>query len=652
MIRRVVLPLLVSVATAAPVGAAAQPSVGVRLIVASMTGVVGPGVASDVPRDDVSVRLLVENLGSGTADDLTVLVEVFAATGSRSALHAAVDDGEPVDLLEDVRADVAPPIPAGEVAALVVEVPGDLVGWDGSGVHPVRISLLRGRTVLDEVDTAVVRLERPPTERIATFVGWPIDAAPGNARRLAHVGGRLDSITRAVEATSGIATPLVGPHALEDLAAATDTGLLERIRRLAASGAVAGVYADADLAGLVRHGLASEAIQQVTEGHRQAERRLGVPLPADALWVGASSLSPTALAQALVPARIRSVVLPWDLLRGGDAERPTQTPPSVRSLRAGGTEIVAAVGDPWFSDLLADLPDEHGAAVAVQRIVAETAMLHLERPNAAGRGLVVLPPAAWDPHPRVARELLRQLPRLPWIAITDLTGLVTAVPERPLGFLAESEDRIVDATLAERIRDLRARLSSLQAALAEPANDIGGRSWDDLDERILRASSTWPIPRDDRLDEVESSIAIGFGRVTLPDRAVVTLTDPEGAVPITLTRAEGGPVQVAVTLEAPPRLIFPEGSSRVVTLASDRTATISFAIEARGSGRIPVTVRVTDPSGTVEIARSTFVVRSTALSAPALAVLGSVLALLVLWWIVRRVRPPRPQLRVVRDEAA
>ncbi|MDP8960465.1 MAG: LPXTG cell wall anchor domain-containing protein, partial [Actinomycetota bacterium] len=61
-----------------------------------------------------------------------------------------------------------------------------------------------------------------------------------------------------------------------------------------------------------------------------------------------------------------------------------------------------------------------------------------------------------------------------------------------------------------------------------------------------------------------------------------------------------------------------------------------------------------DPAGVpwVQLAEETLVVQSTAISGTALAVLGAALATLFGWWLYRRRHPRRPQLAVVREEAA
>lgn len=678
----------------------------VRLTVTSATSTVGAGsrpadVDGGPDADDLQVRVLVENDGDEEVEDLTLSVEVFGPVATRSELHRTLDDGgRPSRLLESRFQDVegGETLAPGEVAAVRVTVTASSIGWaDRTAVHPVSISVLSGRAELDSVTTAVVSVGRVPEEPIPTVIGWPVDAAPRNAIgdrfesdlvAAAQPGGRLERLIWALEQHPGLPVQLLSSaHVVEDLEAMSDgftiargdgavavpaddarsaaaAGLLERLRTLVADRdvpTVAAPYADADLAALHHAGLTLDAVREVIEGRARLEDTLGQRPVHGTLWATTPLTDPT-VREVLDPAGVERVVLGWSQLANGE-ERPERTPPPLHTLWSGGIEVSAAVADPWLEALLADLPSEHGTAVAVQRILAETAQAHLEQPGASeGRGIVLLPPPDWDPSPRIAETLLAELSRAPWLrplGIGDLARTFGASPQRSR--LEPSTVRM-STELQSSLQRTSQRLAALQDALTDDVGTAGGHSWDAIETALHRIPSGWWLSSgsdesEGLLAAVDEALDVGFGVVRLPPDARVTLTDTEGRVPVTVSRPEGPPIQVVVELDAP-KLDLPE-DARLVTLTEGAQQTISFEAVAQASGRIPVTVRVktpgaVDPAGSpwVELATETIVVQSMIFSGTALVILGGVLVLLVGWWLYRRWRPPSPQLTVVRDEAA
>lgn len=659
--------LLALVVAAAP-STAQESTPEVRLHVTGLAGLIGP---EDVPgaTDSLSLRALVDNVGDEAAGDLRLLVEVFEPVTTRSELHLAVDEDRPQGrLLADAFVDVAGGgvLPAGEVAGATVDVPGDGFAV-GDGVYPVRISLLHGREVIDEATTAAVHLSREPVRPLRTVLSWPLWASPAPPDGLGEVasevgsGGRLERLVWALEQRPDAPVQvLVAPHLLEDLAlhaaqAPDGRDLLERLVAAVADrpAPVTSAYADADLAGLAASGLTVEALQQMLEGRRITEELLGRP-PADALWETGTTSS-RVLRDVLGPARIRHVLVPWSRLE--EPGEPPETPPTFRILTPGGGGTVALVGDPWLERRLAELrggPD----LIGVQTILAESAFIHRERPFAADRSLLLLPPVDWAPSPEVADGLLAALETAPWLTLEGIDG-ITARGTRPGGTarLSPPPQSTMDASLWANVGDARERLATVRDALADPSDGLGGLSWAELDRRILRAASATAgsAANRARLDEVATALDDGIGDLELPSEGRITLTDVEGTVPITVARSEGPPVHVTITLDAPPRLGFPGGASRSIVIGAGERQTVTFDAAAHAVGRVPVTVRATlgPASSPVAFTEGSVVVRSTAVSGIALAVLGALLAVLLVWWVVRRRRPPpAPELRVVERDAA
>ena len=136
--------------------------------------------------------------------------------------------------------------------------------------------------------------------------------------------------------------------------------------------------------------------------------------------------------------------------------------------------------------------------------------------------------------------------------------------------------------------------------------------------------------------DVQRAVDTTIGDIEVSS-GTVTLTSDTGQIPVTLQRSRGEAIQVVATVESQGRLLWPEGRrSEVLQLDEGSTATVSFPTRALSTGTFPVTVRVTDPSGTTIIADTTLSVRSTAISGVALTGTVVLVAILLLFGAVRR----------------
>ncbi len=703
--RRVAAPMLtlalaVAAASGAPPAARAQTETPrAELTVTSLTGVLGPGSrapdAAAATPDDLSLRLLVANDGEVELSNLRVVVEVYAPVEARSVLRQTLDGGSldrPLLDVADLDVRGGEVLTPGDIAGVAFVVPGADIGWEGGGVYPVRISVLRGSEVLDRATTAVVYLAEPPTGELRTVVVWPLDTSPwrgpdgiypsGVDAEIAP-GGRLDRILSAVEASPDAPVHLApAAHLLEDLqdradgfeeSMRTDAGVevrtvapeapaaeranrfLERIRAVVADAPVpplAGPYADDDVAGLVTapEPLPQDAGVAVAEGRRRVQRLAGrAPDPV-------SYLATTPLTRdALEVLQGDHLLLPWDLVLGPDLRTNPDLPFALRSVTApSGRRFTATIADPRVTNLLVAPDLSHGPLLAGQRLVAETGMVFFEAPSATGRPLLVLPPPDWDPHPRLPAAVLSAVVRSPWIELSSPAAQLAAVEsDLPTVRFAEPALPALPDGLVTELVDAHLQLEALRAALPTDVTDMGGRSYEELSDQLLRVPSAWFRGGDvdraaDLVRDVAGAVDSAFGTVEVPSSANITLPSDTGNIPVTLQRPDAGPLRVCVEVESTGRLAWPDGERTCeVTLAGSSSQTVSFNTRALSRGRFPVTVRVTDPTGVRELGSATLTVNSTSISRPALIVTGGVVVVLLLWGSVRRRRPRRPRLEVV-----
>ncbi|MTV25301.1 hypothetical protein FTX61_07750 [Nitriliruptoraceae bacterium ZYF776] len=703
--------LLAGLVAAPATPAAGQQSDGpqVRLTLSAMRGVLGPGAvvpgdpsADELPerpttRSDLDLRVLIENTGSTPVDELRLVVEVHPAAGSRGELRAALDgDGPTTDPIHvhgtDVR-DGGTVLPGVITGIEDVTASADIPWADDGGVHPLRLAVVRGTEVLDEVSTAVVWLNEPPSEPLQLAAVWPLDGPPWRTAgdqyptgvdRAIRPGGRLDAILRAVEQHPD-ADVLLAPtaHLLEDLrdradgyvlAERVDGGALEtrqigadepsaedaartleRVRVLSEAQThdpLARPYADADLTALLgRDDRLRELAGELASAGRQRLSRLLEGRADPSAFLLTTPFSPEVL--DLIAADV--IVAPYTGVDGPDPRTDPTLPDPVRDVRsAGGRPVTLLVADPYLSDLLATLP-AGGAVVATQRVLAETAMVFHEAPGTADRALVMLPPEGWSPTVDEAQRLLGALADATWLELTNPRTMdATAVRGGTTSLATVEGDPLPAAAAAELSRTL-ADLDAVSRARPPDVGELDGRSLARLRDELLRSTSRWytgaaRAEADALVRDVRSAIDATVGELTIASGTQITLTASEGSIPVTLQRTRGGPIEVRVQIDSQGRLDWPAGrESETLSLDDGATQTVSFPTSALSTGTFPVTVRVTDPSGRIEFDRTTLSVRSTAIAGPALLIVGGVAVLLLLAAAVRR-RPRRRDrsLEVVR----
>jgi hypothetical protein len=701
--------VLIGLAPGGPVSAQTDvPTPSVDLTLTGLTGVLGPGSVPtpDDPVDllpypeDLEVRVLMRNDGEAALTAAQLVVEVHPPTLTRGLLAAALDGDlrGPAMHVHTQPLTTDRPVEPGEIVGLTDRFAREDVDWATGvgGVHPVRIAVTLGTEILDEVVTAVVWLNEEPSTPLLTTVIWPIDTPPwrgpggsypNGVDRETRPGARLDRLVGAVERAPSRVPVVLAPaaHLLEDLSDRSDgyvsevrteagnleprrvgptdpgavaaTSLLRRLRETAAVAPIAPVsssYADADLAVL----LAGDAVHNelaaiaAAEGRRRVQLLLGVAVD------GATHLVGGAIDEGVLD------VLPGEnlLLPAAVTELPTlgadpALGPPVRTLRApSGRLLTTLIGDPYLAVALERPTDAADAVEAGQRVLAETAMAYLATPQASSRGMVLLPGLAWDPPGAVADEVLLALDGAAWLRFVSPTILATEAQRgpAPVGLTPPSFAALSPALASP----LSTTWTDLQAAInASPPGTtrLEGRPIEHLRDDLLRATSRWfQGPGESTataiVQDVRRVVDTTFGEVGI-EAQTVTLTSDTGQVPVTLERLRGGPLQVTVTLESQGRLLWPEGrTSEVIELSDGATHTTSFATQAVSTGTFPVTVVVTDPTGDVELARTSVSVRSTAISRPALTAVAVLVAVLLLVGSLRR-GPKRPRLEVVRDTA-
>lgn len=699
-----ILTLLASLLFLVPAG----PAVGVQepgqvsLSVSELSGVLGPGSqrlpnadsadpreVPDPPRD-LTVRALVSHTGGDPLDQLRLVVEVHPAAASRSELRTALGEEGPatVPSVHDVQVRPDEVLEEGHIAGVELVVPESQIAWaEDGGVHPVRIAVQRGTEVLAELTTAVVWLPSVPEQPLATTALWPLDSPPWRGPGPSYPedvdaslrpGGRLDAVLRALERTPDAGVVFApAAHLLEDLrdradgfvrteridggalesrpvdpesnAARRANDVLQRVRAVTGSlpnAPVVRPYADADLTALVGDPVVQDlAGELATTGRRRLQRLVDRP-PDPTAYLLPASTTPEVL--DLIPGEV--ALVPYDAVEGPNLAADPDLLPPVREVRsASGRPVTLVVGDPYLADLLAE-PTSVGPVLDSQRILAESAMVYFEAPGDP-RALSLHPPDDWAPTTELAARLLDGMTAATWLELSS-PAEVAATPENPArATLADPPPPTLSdeqtTRLATALQDLDA---TADARSADPSVD--SRDPSELRDQLLRSTSRWFPAGSGEADalvaDVRGAVETTLADVRIASGSLVTLTSDTGTIPVTLQRGSGGPLAVQVEVASQGRLDWPEGRrSEVLLLEEGTTQTVSFQTQALSTGTFSVSVRVTDPTGRLELDRTTLSVRSTSISGPAISIIVGSVVVLLFAGLLRR-RPRRRRLELVR----
>jgi hypothetical protein len=400
-------------------------------------------------------------------------------------------------------------------------------------------------------------------------------------------------------------------------------------------------YGNADLPALVATGGGDRAKDAIGVGRAELELRLGTP-PEDSLAWPVDGAVDGALLRTIQQAGGDVVVLDPRHL---PAPETTVTQNATVDLGEGPGAQRVLVGDAVLSAALAD-PRAGGAPVEwAQRVLAETAVTWLERPNSdEPRGILLAPPQDWRPSGTFFRALVRGLGAATWLQLQPATTLAGDVPqgpaegERRLATVSEDDERRgLPAAYLDRVAQTRSELDSFRRAVGSEAPRADGN----LDRYLLVAESSDWRPAGARargrgyVGAVRLNIGSVYRRIEV-GATPVTLTARRGKIPITVTNNTAERVTVVLRLTSP-KVDLPAASERFV-LEPRRRTTQLLEVGTRATGTFPIQVEVLTPDGEVEITSGEVRLTSTAFNRVALALSGGAAGLLLVWWALGRRR--------------
>ncbi len=409
-------------------------------------------------------------------------------------------------------------------------------------------------------------------------------------------------------------------------------------------------YVPIDVAALAGGGLGGEIGTQLLRGDtllRQAGLR-----PTTGTWVDTSSNFTSAraanLGMGLRAAHSDRLVLADDDLAPTNSDSTTHlTFAQTFTLTLDhGIRVTAAGADTQLDSFFTAEPDN--PVLAANQLLAALEFIHFENPfKYDARGVILEPPASWQPSTTFLNSLLGEMSANPVLEPVTLnqffdqvhTGGNQEPATRHLQSGSTSEK--LPASQAERLATARVQLTSLTTAISGHPPVLTELS------DLLLATENREFDRTERA----SALAV-FGQhfggelnlISLANQATITFTSRTAAIPVSVLSSAPFPIKVVVSLDSD-KFNFPDGSSRTLTL--DRPTTpVRIQAHSRTSGdRLPVNVTLTTPDGRLVIARADLTVHSTSVSLVGVALTALAAVVLLVWWgrTWRRSRRQRPR---------
>ena len=623
-------------------------SVAALVLVALVVGSpAGTGPAAAAPRQAApSIELADQTTWVHAGEEFKVNVRVTGAPVG-AALELVVHDrlesrSDFQDTLDGDLGNVELALPAQPLASLGSAsapvttgfvVGGDGHGLEGRGVYPVEVRLVdaSGMVLGTPLVTYLMYLFEPDGPSYAPLAvavivdlsGPPILQPDGTSRpgstTIQRARERADLLAAAPKVPLTLAPQ---PETLDGLVDSGGAGAAAVAALVEASGdrqVLARPYADVDLDALQESGLMPEANEQARAGADFVRNLFGRD-PVPGVWLSGPTLGDDAANQAVDLGTDRAIVPPGAVEEQSHREAGV-VPDAPVTLDDVG--LSAMVTDP---ELSAHLSGDDGP-IDAQRFLAELTIMWFERP-AIQRAVVVHVPGDAAIDPATVALALNGLSDGQAVEAVPLDR-VFDVPPDPSGPTTVS---LVSHEVTDDLRAIAGPLRRARRGVNGVAGTLNSGDGGSLTRSLLLATGS-ATPDDQRSAYVERvTAALGSlrGVVDLPDQFRITLTSRTSTIPVNITNNSERPLTVLIEFDSG-QLEFLDGPviSRELPPGATR---LDVRVRALTSGAFPMGITVMSPDRTIELDRTTFDIRSTAVTGVGFVLSIGAGLFLAVWW--------------------
>ncbi len=600
---------------------------------------VGAGTAGAVPRQATpSIELVDQTTWVQSGDRFEVSARVAGAPAgaalrlvvhdrlkSRSGFRATLDgDLGAVELTLPPEPLAASGTGTGTFSAGFA-VGGDGQGLEGRGAYPVEVQLVdpQGNLLATPVVTYLT-YPRPDTSFVPLAVavivdvgGPPILQPDGSVRPTAATVQRAQERANLVVAARDVPFTLAPqPETLDGLADAGGTGGAAVDSLVEATGdrpVLGRPYTDVDLEALQEGGLTTEADEQVNAGAAAVRYRFGHE-PVPGIWLSGPTFGSDGANEAADLGFDRAIVPP-------SAVDTSAVPDAPVTLDDGGPRAI--VSDP---ELAAHLRGDD-SVVDAQRFLAELTVMWLEGPTTP-RAVVVRVPGDADIEPSTVARALNGLTDGQAVQAATIDQ-VFDVPADPGGPTTVS---LVPHEVTDELSGIAAPLRRARRGVSGVAGTVASADGGSLTRSLLLATGT-ATPEAQRpayVERVNTELGSLRGAVVLPDQFRITLTSRTSTVPVNITNTLNQPLNVRIEFDSG-QLEFLDGDIVTRELAPGVTR-LDVRVRALTSGAFPMGITVRSPDSSIELDRTTFDIRSTAVTGVGLVLSIGAGLFLAVWW--------------------
>lgn len=402
-------------------------------------------------------------------------------------------------------------------------------------------------------------------------------------------------------------------------------------------------YADPDVVALVRN----EQNNQVALAYKNAQvaQNLLGALPSTPMaWPPAGVAGPNTLKQLVQRGRVGNGPI---LMSSDNAFTPA--PSGYTANAVTQTEINNRSHTVLtYDDKLSDILDQNsrapgGKVLTEQRFLAETAMITAERPQAAGRTLVVAPGRHWNPPADLARQLLADTANVPWLSADTLDKIARTHPEQrqSKGYPDEYRGYELGPGYLDQVHRIQQEANSFASIVVNSTSPVYERAVLRLESVSWRGKPTTAYAARRR---VSSQLGDDTGRVRVISRQT-GLAGNSGMVHITVANDlpdQTVRVIVNVSSENTAKLQIGklEGRSPIDLKPGDKV-TRNLPVTANGNGRFRLLVQLGSADGNDYGDPYVITVRTTGYGRTSLVITGGALAVLFVGVGVRAMRARR-----------